>query len=170
LISCWRTSCNPTGCGIRLEQRALAVRNAWIISRGGTPIAEASMAKVAGTERRTRIANTGMDLLGRYGALSKKNGALAPAEGRMERAFRISPSLEIDETQTLLRDTVRGAPGLARAAVSRGAGRRSQRTRAALAAARRDFGSWRCRLRPSSPLQESSPRGHGGRDRDLVRI
>jgi alkylation response protein AidB-like acyl-CoA dehydrogenase len=73
------------------EHRALALRNAWIIAKGGTPIAEASMAKVSGTELRTRIANTAMDLLGRYGALSKESGELAPAEGRMEWAFRIAP-------------------------------------------------------------------------------
>ena len=63
------------------EHRALALRNAWIISQGGTPIAEASMAKVSGTELRTRIANTAMDILGREGALSVDNGVLASFRG-----------------------------------------------------------------------------------------
>jgi len=93
-----------------LEQRALAVRNAWIISRGGTPMAEASMAKVAATELRTRIANTAMDLLGRYGALSKENGALAPAEGRMEWAFRIAPIFRFGGgTNEVMRDIIAAA-------------------------------------------------------------
>jgi alkylation response protein AidB-like acyl-CoA dehydrogenase len=93
-----------------LEQRALAVRNAWIISTGGTPIAEASMAKVAATELRTRIANTAMDLLGREGGLSKENGALAPAEGRMEWAFRISPIFRFGGgTNEIMRDIIAAA-------------------------------------------------------------
>ena len=97
------------------EHRALALRNAWIIAKGGTPIAEASMAKVSGTELRTRIANTAMDLLGRYGALSKESGALAPAEGRMEWAFRISPIFRFGGgTNEVMRDIIAGAgPGAA---------------------------------------------------------
>ena len=86
------------------------LRNAWIISRGGTPIAEASMAKVAATELRTRLADTAMDLLGRYGALSKRSGALAPAEGRMEWAFRISPIFRFGGgTNEVMRDIVAAA-------------------------------------------------------------
>jgi alkylation response protein AidB-like acyl-CoA dehydrogenase len=92
------------------EHRALALRNAWIISKGGTPIAEASMAKVSGTELRTRLANTGMDLLGRYGALSKESGSLAPAEGRLEWAFRISPIFRFGGgTNEVMRDIIAGA-------------------------------------------------------------
>ena len=94
----------------RLAPRGLALRNAWIISRGGTPIAEASMAKVAATELRTRIANTAMDLLGRYGALSKQSGALAPAEGRMEWAFRIAPIFRFGGgTNEVMRDIIAAA-------------------------------------------------------------
>jgi alkylation response protein AidB-like acyl-CoA dehydrogenase len=93
-----------------LEQRALAVQNAWIISKGGTPIAEASMAKVAATELRTRIANTGMDLLGRYGGLSRENGELAPAEGRMEWSFRIAPIFRFGGgTNEIMRDIIAAA-------------------------------------------------------------
>ena len=93
-----------------LEQRALAVRNAWIISRGGTPIADASMAKVAATELRARLANTAMDLLGRYGALSRETGALAPAEGRMEWAFRIAPIFRFGGgTNEIMRDIIAAA-------------------------------------------------------------
>ena len=93
-----------------LEQRALAVRNAWIISKGGTPIAEASMAKVAATELRTRMANTAMDLLGRYGALSRESGELAPAEGRMEWTFRIAPIFRFGGgTNEVMRDIIAAA-------------------------------------------------------------
>ena len=73
------------------EHRTLALQNAWIIARGGTPIVEASMAKISGTELRTKIANVAMDLLGRTGALSKESGALAPFDGRAEWNFRLSP-------------------------------------------------------------------------------
>ena len=68
------------------------------------------LAKVAATELRTRIANTAMDLLGRYGALSKENGDLAPAEGRMEWAFRISPIFRFGGgTNEIMRDIIAGA-------------------------------------------------------------
>ena len=92
------------------EHRALALRNAWIIAQGGTPIAEASMAKVSGTELRARIANTAMDLLGRYGALSRESGALAPAEGRMEWALRIAPIFRFGGgTNEIMRDIIAAA-------------------------------------------------------------
>jgi alkylation response protein AidB-like acyl-CoA dehydrogenase len=92
------------------EHRALALRNAWIISRGGTPIAEASMAKVSGTELRTRIANTAMDILGREGALSAENGDRAPFEGRAEFNFRLSPIFRFGGgTNEIQRDIVASA-------------------------------------------------------------
>jgi alkylation response protein AidB-like acyl-CoA dehydrogenase len=93
-----------------LEHRALAVRNAWIISRGGTPIAEASMAKVSGTELRARLANAAMDLLGRYGGLSQESGELAPADGRMEWTFRLAPIFRFGGgTNEVMRDIIAGA-------------------------------------------------------------
>jgi len=89
------------------EHRALALRNAWILAKGGTPVAEASMAKVSGTELRARLANAAMDLLGRYGALSKESGDLAPAEGRMEWAYRISPIFRFGGgTNEVMRDII----------------------------------------------------------------
>ena len=92
------------------EHRALALRNAWVIAQGGTPIAEASMAKVSASELRTHIANVAMDLLGRYGALSKESGELAPAEGRMEWSFRISPIFRFGGgTNEVMRDIIAGA-------------------------------------------------------------
>jgi alkylation response protein AidB-like acyl-CoA dehydrogenase len=92
------------------EHRALAVRNAWIIAQGGTPIAEASMAKVSGTELRARIANTGLDLLGSAGALSKESGELAPAQGRLEWAYRIAPIFRFGGgTNEIMRDIIAGA-------------------------------------------------------------
>src|SRR5262249_27074450 len=92
------------------EHRALAQRNAWIIAQGGTPIAEASMAKVSGTELRARIANTALDLLGREGALSRENGELAPAEGRLEFAYRIAPIFRSGGgTNEIMRDIIAAA-------------------------------------------------------------
>jgi alkylation response protein AidB-like acyl-CoA dehydrogenase len=92
------------------EHRALALRNAWIIAQGGLPIAEASMAKVSGTELRARIANTGLDLLGSIGALSRENGALAAAEGRLEWAYRIAPIFRFGGgTNEIMRDIIAGA-------------------------------------------------------------
>ena len=92
------------------EHRVLALRNAWIISQGGTPIAEASMAKVSGTELRARIANTAMDILGREGALSAENGDLAPFEGRAEFNFRLAPIFRFGGgTNEIQRDIVASA-------------------------------------------------------------
>jgi alkylation response protein AidB-like acyl-CoA dehydrogenase len=98
------------------EHRSLALRNAWIISRGGTPIADASMAKISGTELRTRIANTAMDLLGREGALSSESGPNAPFDGRAEFNFRLSPIFRFGGgTNEVQRDIVAAAGlGLAR--------------------------------------------------------
>ena len=92
------------------EHRALALQNAWILSRGGTPIAEASMAKVSGTELRTRLANTAMDLLGREGGLSRESGERAPFEGRAEWSFRLSPIFRFGGgTNEVQRDIVAAA-------------------------------------------------------------
>jgi alkylation response protein AidB-like acyl-CoA dehydrogenase len=91
------------------EHRALAWRNAWIISQGGLPISEASMAKVSGTELRARLANTALDLLGREGALSRDE-ADAPAEGRLEFAYRIAPIFRFGGgTNEIMRDIIAAA-------------------------------------------------------------
>jgi alkylation response protein AidB-like acyl-CoA dehydrogenase len=74
-------------------QRALATRNAHTIALGGIGIGEASMAKVHGSELRYRLANTAMDLLGRYGGLSEESGELAPMAGGMQYTWRMSPIL-----------------------------------------------------------------------------
>jgi alkylation response protein AidB-like acyl-CoA dehydrogenase len=73
------------------EHRGLAVRNAWLIAKGETPISEASMAKISATELRTDLANTAMDLLGRAGGLSAGSPGPAPFEGRAEFNYRLSP-------------------------------------------------------------------------------
>jgi alkylation response protein AidB-like acyl-CoA dehydrogenase len=92
------------------EHRALALHNAWILSKGGTPIAEASMAKVSGTELRTQLANTAMDLLGREGGLSRESGERAPFEGRAEWSFRLSPIFRFGGgTNEVQRDIVAAA-------------------------------------------------------------
>ena len=73
------------------RNRALVTKNAWIISKGETPWGEASMVKVWGSELRYRMANLAMDLLGRSGALTSDSGDRAPAAGRMEHTYRLSP-------------------------------------------------------------------------------
>jgi alkylation response protein AidB-like acyl-CoA dehydrogenase len=93
-----------------LEHRALAIRNAWIISRGGMPLAEASMAKVSGTELRARLSNAAMDLLGRYGGLSRESGDLAPADGRVEWTYRLAPIFRFGGgTNEIMRDIIAAA-------------------------------------------------------------
>lgn len=65
--------------------RLLAYRVAWMQTVGQIPNAEASMAKLYATELLQRIANAGMDILGRAGAL---RGDAAPLRGAIERAYR----------------------------------------------------------------------------------
>jgi alkylation response protein AidB-like acyl-CoA dehydrogenase len=92
------------------EHRALALRNAWIISQGGTPIAEASMAKISATELRSELANAAMDLLGREGGLTAESGERAPFEGRAEFNFRLSPIFRFGGgTNEIQRDIVAAA-------------------------------------------------------------
>jgi alkylation response protein AidB-like acyl-CoA dehydrogenase len=92
------------------EHRALALHNAWIVSRGGTPIAEASMAKVSGTELRTRLASAAMDLLGRRGGLAAASGDQAAFEGRAEFNYRLSPIFRFGGgTNEVQRDIVASA-------------------------------------------------------------
>jgi alkylation response protein AidB-like acyl-CoA dehydrogenase len=74
-------------------QRALATTNGSIIANGGTPTMEASMAKVWSSELRYRMHSLAMDLLGRYGGLTRDSGELAPAGGRLEMTYRASPIL-----------------------------------------------------------------------------
>ncbi|MBW2231674.1 MAG: acyl-CoA dehydrogenase family protein [Deltaproteobacteria bacterium] len=98
------------------EHRVLALQNAWIISQGRTPIAEASMAKISATELRTRLASAAMDILGRYGGLSAESGEHAPFGGRAEWSFRLSPIFRFGGgTNEVMRDIVAAAGlGLAR--------------------------------------------------------
>ncbi len=92
------------------EHRALALRNAWILACGRTPIAEASMAKISATELRSELANAAMDLLGREGALSAESGARAPFGGRAEWSFRLSPIFRFGGgTNEVMRDIVAAA-------------------------------------------------------------
>jgi alkylation response protein AidB-like acyl-CoA dehydrogenase len=92
------------------EHRALALQNAWILSKGRTPISEASMAKVSGTELRTHIANLSMDLLGREGSLAAESGERAAYEGRAEFNFRLSPIFRFGGgTNEIMRDIIAAA-------------------------------------------------------------
>jgi len=92
------------------EHRVLALQNAWLIAKGQTPIAEASMAKISATELRTELANTAMDLLGRSGGLSAESGPRAPFGGRAEWTFRLSPIFRFGGgTNEVQRDIVAGA-------------------------------------------------------------
>lgn len=80
-------------CDLELDlevMRALNLTNASIVATGETPTMEASMSKVWTTELRYRLGSTGMDLLGREGALSDEPG---PIGGEMDRLYRISPFL-----------------------------------------------------------------------------
>ncbi|MBI4308539.1 MAG: acyl-CoA dehydrogenase family protein [Chloroflexi bacterium] len=53
--------------------RALAYRVAWLQTKGEVPAAEASAAKVFGSELNQRLANVGMQILGLYGQLDKES-------------------------------------------------------------------------------------------------
>jgi hypothetical protein len=48
--------------------------------------------------------------MGRYGALSRESGALAPAQGRLEFAYRIAPIFRFGGgTNEIMRDIIAGA-------------------------------------------------------------
>ena len=94
------------------RQRALATKNAYTISRGAIAPAEASMAKVYGSELRYEISNCAMDLLGRSGALTRDSGALAPADGRLESTWRISPILRFGGGTNEVQRTIIATRGL----------------------------------------------------------
>ncbi len=92
------------------EHRALALRNAWILAQGGTPIVEASMAKISATELRTQLANAAMDLLGRDGGLSAESAERAPFAGKAEFNFRLSPIFRFGGgTNEIQRDIIAAA-------------------------------------------------------------
>ena len=68
------------------------------------------MAKVSGTELRTRIANPEMDLLGREGGLSAESGEHAPLGGRAEFNYRLSPIFRFGGgTNEIQRDIIASA-------------------------------------------------------------
>jgi len=92
------------------EHRVLALQNAWLVAKGQTPVAEASMAKISATELRTELASAAMDLLGRSGGLSAPSGARAPLGGRAEWTFRLSPIFRFGGgTNEVMRDIVAAA-------------------------------------------------------------
>jgi alkylation response protein AidB-like acyl-CoA dehydrogenase len=79
---------------LRMElarHRALAIRNAITIAKGGISPGEASMTKISGSELRHRMTNLAMDILGRYGALQLEAGELAPSDGRQPTTWLMSP-------------------------------------------------------------------------------
>ena len=51
------------------------------------------MAKVWSSELRYRMHSLAMDLLGRFGGLSRESGEIAPLSGRLEASYRTSPIL-----------------------------------------------------------------------------
>jgi alkylation response protein AidB-like acyl-CoA dehydrogenase len=92
------------------EHRALALRNAWIISKGGMPIAEASMSKVYVTELLQRLALAGVDMLGVDGLWHEVlfgPRAGAPLRGRFayEVIERIHPTVSVGANE-IQRDTI----------------------------------------------------------------
>jgi len=94
------------------RQRALATKNAFTIARGGIAPAEASMAKIFGSELRYELTNTALDLLGRAGGLTRESGALAPAEGRLESTWRMSPILRFGGGTNEVQRTIIATRGL----------------------------------------------------------
>jgi alkylation response protein AidB-like acyl-CoA dehydrogenase len=94
------------------RHRALAIRNAVTISEGGIAPHEASMTKVHGSELRYTLSNLAMDLLGRYGALARESGALAPGEGRFEGTWRASPILRFGGGANELQRSIIATRGL----------------------------------------------------------
>jgi alkylation response protein AidB-like acyl-CoA dehydrogenase len=94
------------------RQRALAIRNAVTISKGRIAPAEASMAKVFGSELRHALSTLAMDLLGRFGGLSREAGELAPLEGRAESTFRASPILRFGGGANELQRSIIATRGL----------------------------------------------------------
>ncbi|MCE2391213.1 MAG: acyl-CoA dehydrogenase family protein [Proteobacteria bacterium] len=95
-----------------LKHRALAIRNAVTIAGGGIKPQEASMTKIHGSELRYSLSNSLMDLLGRYGGLSRETGELAPAEGSFERTWRASPILRFGGGANELQRTIIATRGL----------------------------------------------------------
>jgi alkylation response protein AidB-like acyl-CoA dehydrogenase len=71
--------------------RALLLSNAALVAAGETPTMEASMVKVWGSELRHRMTDIMMDVMGRYGVLSKGSGEPAPLDGRIEQQSRFAP-------------------------------------------------------------------------------
>ena len=80
--------------GIKIElrvHRALLLSNASIVARGDTPTMEASMVKIWGSELRHRMSDAAMDLLGRFGALRRESGDIAPLRGLLDETYRYAP-------------------------------------------------------------------------------
>lgn len=74
--------------------RLLCYRVAWLQSKGLVPSYEASMSLLFGGELIRRIANTGMEILGLYGQLTKKS-KWAPLRGAIEHLYLSSLSAGI---------------------------------------------------------------------------
>jgi len=74
--------------------RLLCYRVAWLQSKGLVPSYEASMSLLFGGELIRRIANTGMEILGLYGQLTKKS-KWAPLRGTIEHLYLSSLSAGI---------------------------------------------------------------------------
>ncbi len=71
----------------------LAYRVAWMQGQKLVPNYEASMSKLYGSELSQRIARTGMQVIGGYGALTDERRA--PLAGRLATAYRTSVSATI---------------------------------------------------------------------------
>ena len=86
--------------------RWLSYRVAWMQSEGLSPNAEASMSKLYGTELTQRVAQTGMELLGLAGQLSR-GSRWAPLQGYIQRTYLGSPSATIAAgTSEIQRDII----------------------------------------------------------------
>ncbi|MDP6713845.1 MAG: acyl-CoA dehydrogenase family protein [SAR202 cluster bacterium] len=96
--------------------RWLSYQVAWMQSQDMVPNAEASMSKLYGTELTQRVAQTGMDILGLAGQLSK-DSKWAPLQGYIQRTYLSSVSSTIAAgTSEIQRDIIaRRGLGLPRA-------------------------------------------------------
>ena len=70
------------------------------------------MAKVGSSELRYRMHNMAMDLLGRYGGLTRESRGVAPLGGRLESTYRVSPILRFGGGTNEIQRTIIAQRGL----------------------------------------------------------